>query len=173
MSSLGGTRYFDVLCRVPDFVMSDHVLEVFHSFRQIEADVLEAGGVLLGSLYEKNEIAFVEAVSTPLPGDNQSRRSYYRSSSHNKVIQKYWKERGGYGHALGIWHSHPEDIPTPSAVDLADWRRALRGSRFESKCLYFVIVGRAELGVWAALRSAKFLRVGRFRLIQMTHHDGC
>ena len=48
---------------------------------------------------------------------------------------------------LGEWHTHRQDRPVPSNVDLKDWKRI--GSR-ELNCRYafFIIVGQEEIKVW-------------------------
>ena len=49
---------------------------------------------------------------------------------------------------LGEWHTHPEDVPSPSSHDRRDWLRTLDTAQFEQSFLFFIIVGRTSIGVW-------------------------
>ncbi|MFX9397410.1 Mov34/MPN/PAD-1 family protein, partial [Acinetobacter baumannii] len=40
---------------------------------------------------------------------------------------------------LGTWHSHPQNIPTPSNIDYADWKSCIL--RNPDRQLFFAIVG--------------------------------
>jgi integrative and conjugative element protein (TIGR02256 family) len=48
-------------------------------------------------------------------------------------------EEGDY---VGEWHTHPEDVPAPSTIDLQEWSIVMK--RNPGKPMIFLIVGRKE-----------------------------
>ena len=45
---------------------------------------------------------------------------------------------GGKGDLVGEWHSHPENNPKPSHIDIKSWRRVVA---YTEKPMVFIIVG--------------------------------
>jgi integrative and conjugative element protein (TIGR02256 family) len=122
-------------------------------FRQLDADSTEAGGVLLGRHIVGCRDIVIDEVTAPVQEDRRLRLAFHRSqASHQKVIDARWLNSGGTCHYLGEWHTHPQTAPTPSLVDLADWRRRLRVDQFEGDSLLFLIVGTRELCAWEGMR---------------------
>ena len=67
---------------------------------------------------------------------------------HQGIASAVWAstdQRVGY---LGGWHTHAQHWPIPSVIDVADWRRAGAEDQHSLDGLIFVIVGRAQIGVW-------------------------
>lgn len=125
--------------------------------RQLSAKVPEAGGVLLGRHLLESEEVVVDEVTEPQVTDRRGRFSFFRSSRHDALARERWlatRETSGY---LGLWHTHPEAVPTPSNVDEDDWRLALERDSFEGQHLHFIIVGTAALRVWVG-RNGKPLQ---------------
>ena len=47
---------------------------------------------------------------------------------------------------LGEWHTHPQEVPSPSYVDLDEWKILAKG-RADKRPLLAVVVGRQNLHV--------------------------
>lgn len=134
-------------------------LEQLLLFRQLEPDSTEAGGVLLGRHIVGCRDIVIDEVTVPVREDRRLRLAFHRSQTgHQKVIDARWLHSGGTCHYLGEWHTHPEAAPTPSSVDLADWRRRLRVDQFEGDSLFFLIVGTHEVHAWEGMRRSFTLR---------------
>ncbi len=95
------------------------------ALRQIGRDAPEAGGLLLGSLRAGNfEVRFL---TTPFPGDTQSRFRFTRldrnhlGAAHRIAAASH--QRVTY---LGEWHTHPTEDPIPSGIDRTEWVAAHR-----------------------------------------------
>ncbi|WP_370661252.1 Mov34/MPN/PAD-1 family protein [Massilia oculi] len=113
----------------------------------------EAGGVLLGRHLLESEHVVIDEVTTPQRQDKRSRFGFFRSTSHHQLAQRKWelsKETLAY---LGLWHTHPEDDPSPSGVDRHDWERAVATHTYHGGRLYFPIVGRKRIRVWTKTRT--------------------
>jgi len=117
--------------------------------RQVSQTEPEAGGVLLGRLIECTWDVVVDEVTAPGHRDRRWRHGFFRSRGRaQRRIREAWIESQQTRNYLGEWHTHPQDHPVPSKVDLADWARIVAKSRFEQDSLIFLIVGRKSVEAW-------------------------
>lgn len=117
-------------------VVPTHLMKCISKYRQTAADQPESGGILIGcyrqaalpdGAYSPISIELVSC-SEPSGSDWAHRFGFNRKGKHH--IQKAvnaWKKSRQEQTYLGEWHTHPEANPTPSSVDLLNWRRNLRG----------------------------------------------
>lgn len=123
---------------------SDMVCGVFEKHVQV-GDLPERGGVLLGTVHERGLL--VTVATTPTRLDRQFRYLFERLPfGHGAVARRLWRSSAGTTRYIGEWHTHPQDIPTPSSIDLDEWRK-LAKVRADKRPLLAVIVGRHELHV--------------------------
>jgi integrative and conjugative element protein (TIGR02256 family) len=123
------------------------------AFRQVSPQQTEAGGMLLGRHICGCDDVVVDEVTIPMPGDRRTRTSFWRAQGgHQQVLDARWSASRGTCAYLGEWHTHPEPTPSPSAVDLRDWRRRLSEDRFDGDFLAFLIVGTHEVRAWEGNR---------------------
>lgn len=124
--------------------LSDAVLAVFRDHIQGDAD-REAGGILIGSVHGSN-IAVLEA-TRPSWMDKRFRFLFERLPfRHGHISQARWKASGGTVRYLGEWHTHPQDLPSPSSLDRSEWNSLAR-KRADRRPMLAVIVGRKGLYV--------------------------
>lgn len=143
------------------FEISVDAWAVMKRFRQTAPDAAEAGGVLLGRHLLDGSAIIVDAVTTPLPGDRRARTRFYRAQRrHQAVIDEAWRTSNGTCTYLGEWHTHPEPIPMPSAIDWADWKRRLHTDRY-AEPLFFVIIGTEQVAAWEGWRDGMLLPLVR------------
>ena len=136
------------------FKIDDQALAKLRAHAQYQRRSLEAGGVLLGRWLTKRLSFVVDDITIPLPGDRRSRTSFFRSGpAHMQAIDSSLRNSQYTRGYLGERHTHPGPVPTPSAVDLYDWRRRMHRDVVELPKVFFVIVGTMEIGVWAGDRS--------------------
>ena len=120
-----------------------------HKHRQTAPTTPEAGGILLGRLIIDSHDIVIDDVTVPSEHDRASRFWFFRSKrTANTIIRKAWSSSNATRIYLGEWHTHPEDTPSPSCIDLRNWRRILRKSCIEQDFLLFAIVGRVDLRLW-------------------------
>lgn len=97
----------------------------------------EAGGIFLGS-YRGPHIE-ITAITEPLPGDRRARHVFNRRDpGHRAAAKSAWEKSGRTKTFTGEWHTHPEEVPTPSAVDLSTWKSLMNRSKDP---LAFIILG--------------------------------
>ncbi|HID99315.1 MAG TPA: hypothetical protein EYP59_03385 [Thiotrichaceae bacterium] len=134
--------------------LSHAVIQKMKEYRQDAYWKKEAGGILLGRHIIESKDIIVDSISTPLSGDKQTRFSFFRKAKrHQKLIDKVWHESNGTLNYLGEWHTHPESLPSPSNIDLINWKRKLKQDKFYGDYLYFIIVGIQEILVWEGCKS--------------------
>jgi integrative and conjugative element protein (TIGR02256 family) len=123
---------------------SDEVRGVFEKNMQV-GDLPESGGVLLGTVHERGLL--VTIATTPTRFDRQLRFLFERLPfGHRAVAKRQWHLSAGTTRYIGEWHTHPQDIPLPSGIDLIEWQK-LAKKRADKRPLLAVIVGRHDLHV--------------------------
>ncbi|MCA8161089.1 Mov34/MPN/PAD-1 family protein [Burkholderia cepacia] len=116
----------------------------------------EAGGALLGRHLLDSKDVVVDEVTTPQKSDRRSRFSFFRSTRHEALARGRWQEQLNTVAYLGLWHTHPEEEPTPSRIDRMDWQQAVSRDTFEGSRLFFPIVGTRCIRVWCLSRRGAF-----------------
>lgn len=122
------------------------VLKKLLSYRQISFSSTEAAGVLIGE--RRGSHLIVKNMSEPGLGDIRSRYAVDRTGSHHQAdVDEAFFRSGGILQYLGEWHTHPEDIPSPSFKDKSSWKSQL----IETEPMIILIVGRKK--IWAAKKE--------------------
>ncbi|WP_331832136.1 Mov34/MPN/PAD-1 family protein [Pseudomonas sp. LH21] len=118
-------------------LVTEEVLALISSYRQSGRDDCESGGILMGKRRgEHFEITFATA---PQMKDIRSRCRFTRHpNGHQEIAENRLKSSNGEENYLGEWHTHPENHPTPSSIDMGDWKRL---SKFHNVPLLVIIGG--------------------------------
>jgi len=96
--------------------LSDELLEILYSFRQVEMSTNESGGILLGQMKDTN--IYLLRASTPNAKDRSHRMGFTRHKEVAQSIIDYeFLNSGKKTIYLGEWHTHPENDPSPSIQD--------------------------------------------------------
>lgn len=148
----------DIIYKLPNggrLKLSSEVLQQMSKYIQNERKKTEGGGIILGRfILETNDIV-IDFITEPMPGDKRSRTRFKRGvKNHQAIIDKYWYISNGTINYLGEWHTHPEPIPNPSFIDVKSWKKMLSYDKFDSQCLYYIIIGTDGIGVWEGDRKA-------------------
>ena len=113
------------------------IVDQLNQFQQTGLQNLEAGGLLLG--LRRGPHIEIARITTPLKNDIRTRASFHRRDlGHFQIADQVWMDclhTVGY---VGEWHTHPEPLPIPSSIDIAEWRRVMR---IEKRSTIFLIVG--------------------------------
>ena len=128
------------------------VLAHFRKHKQTRFSKSEVGGQLFAE-FEGDLVKILRATG-PNAEDKRSWTSFLPSPKRqNAEIKDLFRQRLYF---VGDWHTHPEDVPTPSALDLNSMQDCFRRSQHELKAFVMVIVGRAPFprGLWVSLHNA-------------------
>lgn len=100
--------------------------------RQHRARDAEAGGILLGRRILETDDVVIDLASEPHVADSRSRFRFFRKKEPaQRLVDTSWERSKGTQNYLGEWHTHPEDDPAPSALDLGEWQRIVATAVFE------------------------------------------
>lgn len=147
--------------------ISGELLEKLFSFRQLDEQTPESGGVLIGKHLNSGGILLIDQLTPPQESDKQGRCEFYRSTVHNKLVNYIWQKSNKHSTYVGLWHSHPETTPNYSLVDKKDWQNALIQSNYEGNKLFFAIVGQTHIRMWMGIRSTfrtKISLIGEYKI---------
>ncbi len=123
--------------------IEDDVLASLLNFRQTREEDTEAGGLLLGS--RRGPHFQITHITLPTTSDLRTRYSFERNEFHHSLFaSKLWRETEGQVRYLGEWHTHPEDHPIPSCLDISEWIK-LAKTRADKEPMAAIIVGRKSL----------------------------
>lgn len=126
--------------------------------RQLKADQMEAGGILLGRLIDATDDVLVDEVTSPNKQDRRGRFFFFRKKrTAQQRINFAWKESSHTRIYLGEWHTHPESDPSPSDIDLENWNRIGRMATYEQEFLFFIIVGIKKIRAWEREKDGTIL----------------
>lgn len=129
------------------------VIDTISSFKQIPIKSDEAGGLLIGHF--KPPHLHITNLTTPMPKDKASRTQYCREDpGHVKRLKSLYNLSSGKLNLIGEWHTHPERTPTPSSIDLNQWRKLQK--KWPGQVTIFLILG--TTGFWVGDGSGKQFR---------------
>lgn len=122
-------------------VIENPVLAHFRKFVQRRICQPESGGQLFGT-FEEDTIT-IRVATGPYKEDKRTR---YRFTPDRKREHKDIDAQFDLGlQFIGNWHTHPEQVPTPSYTDLSNTRERFLRSDHELLAFTMVIVGTAAL----------------------------
>jgi proteasome lid subunit RPN8/RPN11 len=49
---------------------------------------------------------------------------------------------------MGVWHTHPQNVPIPSNIDWDDWEKTLQTDRTGSEYIFYIIAGTEQWRMW-------------------------
>lgn len=140
---------YDIGTSGQSLVISGDVLRHFSAHRQIRWWQREAGGQLFAR-FDGEQVLMTRATG-PRPTDRRARRSYHPDRlAEQREVDAFYRE--GL-HFVGTWHTHPEDRPTPSAIDIDSISEAFRLSHHALNGFVLAIVGRSQvpLGLYVGI----------------------
>lgn len=140
-------------------IVMENAIQQMHAYKQARPRDKEAGGLLIGRFPTQGEHRVIEDVTTPLIFDKRRRAYFFRSMLHNLKLRRAWIKSKRTLTLLGTWHTHPEPNPTPSGVDLDDWRTLLGEGNFEGDSLAFIIVGTGKTNAWLGNKKGNFQKL--------------
>lgn len=122
------------------------VLDEISRWVQKDDSQPESGGYIVGYRHQITGNVVLESVSPPFALDNRSRVHFDMRDPKHKLFLLKSKRRKSY--YMGVWHTHPQSIPTPSTTDWEDWRQTLKIDKTACEFVFFIIAGTLGTRVW-------------------------
>ena len=120
--------------------LSNNVLDVLSKNRQITNTNFEIGGQLFG--YKIDKDFFISDATVSNKVDKKSSISFFPNIiADQDEIDIFYKN--GYDF-LGNWHTHPQNIPCPSPIDIATMIDRYKKSKHGLNFYVLIIVGKTE-----------------------------
>jgi integrative and conjugative element protein (TIGR02256 family) len=103
---------------------------------------VETGGLLFGERNELLKIVWVDDLSGPPPDSSHSRSGFVCGTSGTAELARDKSERTrGLVRFLGMWHTHPNGLPVPSATDLNGIEQLIQATHTSQGRQLMLIVG--------------------------------
>lgn len=132
--------------------VSSCVYKCWMDHRQTNPSDTEQFGVLIGSRLPGDEAFWIDMCTTPQSKDKSKRASFLMQDPfHQKTIDEAFKKSSGEMGYIGTWHTHPQNSPIPSEIDINDWVNCIE--RNPDRLLTFVIVGRNKTTIYIYLNN--------------------
>lgn len=127
------------------------VLEHFQKFKQLSPEDLEGGGQLFAT-FTAEEI-LVKMATGPYKEDHRKKFLFWPLRKKSQQDIDHFFSQGL--HYIGDWHTHPQEIPIPSAQDNFSMKDKYIKSQHELKAFMMVIVGCASFpqGLWVSIHD--------------------
>jgi len=120
--------------------ISKSVMNIIENYKQFKKNDNEAGGILFGQIMENN--VYIMKASTPNKFDKASRYSFVCNKDAAQIIIDFeFKNSGGKTIYFGEWHTHPENKPTPSSIDINMIKSQFFKNKINEPFLFLLIQG--------------------------------
>lgn len=127
-------------------ILNDGVLDIFQGYIQNTPSKNEAGGILLGQI--KDDYIYIIRSTIPNKFDKATRYSFTRNKEMAQIIADFEyinsDQRTIY---IGEWHTHPEDMPSPSGQDMRMIEEQYKKGKNLYPFIFLIIQGRVGLFV--------------------------
>lgn len=134
---------------LPNGTTVDVLESVLHNMKVwIQNDISkpESCGFVLGyENYDTHNITLSD-ITVPQPKDYRSRVfCKIKDVIHFDLLKNSKKQSNYY---MGVWHTHPQKVPTPSDIDFHNWYEILKKDKTASNYAFFIILGEIEYRIW-------------------------
>lgn len=137
--------------------IENSVIDVFEQYQQTSSMDNEACGILMCSINEISGDTYIKHATTPKPKDIRKRMFFFmKDKKHQEELDQKYDESDGTVFLCGTWHTHPEDIPSASSLDIEEWGKFIRGNKGHIEHFYFVIVGNKDIALYI-YKDEKFI----------------
>ena len=129
------------------------VLDEIAKWLQVSPDTPEGGGYIVGYEHRDTGNVVLEKVSVPHRLDRRTRTHFDLLDPAHKFFLRKEKFRKSF--YMGVWHTHPQVTPTPSATDWDDWEKTLEFDKTACDYIFFLISGTDSTRVWVGNLQSK------------------
>lgn len=133
--------------------IANDVIDLFNQYKQLFKTDNEACGILMCSM-DNEDNAYINNATSPKLNDIRKRAYFFlKDKYHQKKLDELYQKSGGTIYLCGTWHSHPEDYPIASALDIKEWKKFIDGNNGKIKNFYFIIVGTRDITLYSYINN--------------------
>ena len=115
-------------------------------FKQTSQEDFESAGLLIGHIRNNGDI-WINKITKPKEKDIRTRASFKLDSyAHQSEVNDIYASSDKLLGYLGTWHTHPQNIPIPSGVDIVDWKGHCTDNA--DRPLFFIVVGLSQISLY-------------------------
>jgi integrative and conjugative element protein (TIGR02256 family) len=143
--------------------ITEALMGVIGGFKQFKKKDNESGGILLGQIIDNN--IYILKASTPNKFDKASRFSFECNKDAAQVIIDYeFINSGNKTIYVGEWHTHPENYPNPSGIDI----RMIKDQYFKNRLNepFLVLLIQGLQGVYIAIYDGKKIESIEYEILK-------
>lgn len=123
-----------------------NVIENMFLWKQTDSGIPESGGYIMGYQEIKTKNITLSSMTAPQKNDIRTRFYCMLKDVAHKTFLSLQAERKNY--YMGVWHTHPQAIPSPSGIDWDDWYKTLHEDKMGCAYAFFIIIGTEDFRVW-------------------------
>lgn len=124
------------------------VFQVMKKYIQIGDKSLEAGGILIGKENISDNNIIIRYITEPYESDKRTYSRFIRKDKrHIDIFKGIFKSSNQIYGYIGEWHTHDEDLPEYSKIDLKNWRKIMKESPGDIEHFH-IIVGIKAIRIW-------------------------
>ncbi len=143
-----------------------NVLQDMAEWIQDEKAKPESCGFILG--YENNVTHNITLSEITFPQANDRRNRFFCQIVDRHHFEFLQKNKIKHNYYMGVWHTHPQKIPTPSHIDWKSWNDILKKDKTGCNYAFFVILGETEFRIWAGDFATKAIS----EIFEVNKQDG-
>lgn len=132
------------------------VFEELENWIQDSFEKDEAGGYIVGYQHKGSGNVTLENISFPHTLDERSRFGFSMKDPKHKSFLSYHRRKKSF--YMGVWHTHPQMVPEPSAIDWKDWNETLEVDKTGCEYVFFIIAGIQEIRIWVGDFESKTIK---------------
>ncbi len=132
-----------------NILIEKNVLAIFTKYEQHSKLNNEACGILMCSIDKNMKNVYINHATSPQPKDIRRYMYFFlKDRNHQKELDMIYEQSKGTVFLCGTWHTHPEDIPVASKLDIKEWGKFIKGNVDAIEHFYFVIVGKKDISIY-------------------------
>ncbi|MCJ8312386.1 MAG: ThiF family adenylyltransferase, partial [Pseudomonadales bacterium] len=127
-------------------ILPHSVQEQLIEFKQDNLSDCESAGLLVGHVRNNGDV-WINKITKPKEKDIRT-RAYFKldADAHQNELNDIHTSSDQLLGYIGTWHTHPQNIPTPSGLDVSDWKKHCNEN--VDRPLIFVVVGLKQVSVY-------------------------
>jgi integrative and conjugative element protein (TIGR02256 family) len=130
-----------VIDNLIEIIIEDSVLQQLYKYDPKVYDT-ENGGILLGKVKTDAKQYVISRISIPNKKDKKGKYFFIRNKKEAQlIINQIWADSDGKINYLGEWHTHKQNDPRPSFVDLQLLKQIRKDKTSEFSYVLMIILG--------------------------------